>query len=194
MTTLTSLSPDEAQRLFRVYLDAMSRPGSVHRTNASHAPAAALPLLTLVDLMSPVAALDTRVQSATHELLADVARVTGAPLAQPEQARFALALSEPTARSLEKVSTATANDPHTACVVIQGVEKLGPDAGATLILSGPGVDGQRYLGVLGLSSEYFAIRNRMCAHFPAGIDLLLVTEDGDVAAIPRSTTVEGSPR
>ena len=120
--------------------------------------------------------------------------MTGAPLVEPAQARFVLTLSEPTADSLGTVKTATASDPHTACLVVQRVEKLGPDGEVTLTLTGPGVDGQCDLGVTGLSPEFFATRAELCANFPAGIDVLLVTDAGEVAALPRTTVVEGARR
>lgn len=192
MSALSTLTTDQAQRLFRVYLSAMSEPGTVYRLDLPGVSPVAAPLLTLADLMSPVAALETSTPDDTDGLAREIARVTGAELVEPGRARFALALSEPAADSLRSVYTATAENPHAACVVIQRVEKL--DAGTELTLRGPGIDGARMLRIDGLSNQFFETRNEMCADFPAGLDLVFVTDDGEVAAVPRSTTltVEGA--
>ena len=56
-------------------------------------------------------------------------------------------------------------------------------------LSGPGVPGRRELLVYGLPAAAIAARNQACAEYPLGVDLVLATTDGRVAALPRTTTV-----
>ncbi|WP_024805971.1 phosphonate C-P lyase system protein PhnH [Nocardia sp. BMG51109] len=61
--------------------------------------------------------------------------------------------------------------------------------GAEWILSGPGVPGRRALS--GPDGALVAARAEAVAGFPAGIDLLLITPDGRMAGIPRTTVIEG---
>jgi alpha-D-ribose 1-methylphosphonate 5-triphosphate synthase subunit PhnH len=96
-----SLSPGfadpvtDAQLCFRAVLDAMARPGQVHRVGGVEAPAplcvaAGAALLTLVDHETPLwldpAAAAARTWIAFH---------CGAPFSGPSQAAFALALALP---------------------------------------------------------------------------------------------------
>jgi len=64
------------------------------------------------------------------------------------------------------------------------------DATATLLsLSGPGIQGTTELLVTGLAADFVAERNRLVSGFPAGADLLLITADGAITGLPRTTII-----
>jgi alpha-D-ribose 1-methylphosphonate 5-triphosphate synthase subunit PhnH len=54
-------------------------------------------------------------------------------------------------------------------------------------LAGPGIPGTRDLLVTGLPDDFAASRAALAGSFPAGADLLLVTPDGVLAGLPRTT-------
>jgi alpha-D-ribose 1-methylphosphonate 5-triphosphate synthase subunit PhnH len=60
-----------------------------------------------------------------------------------------------------------------------------------LRMVGPGVPGSRSIRVRGAQAPLIEARNRLCAEYPMGIDVVLVTDDGTMAAIPRTTRLIG---
>ncbi|HEX4211699.1 MAG TPA: phosphonate C-P lyase system protein PhnH [Candidatus Dormibacteraeota bacterium] len=94
--------------------------------------------------------------------------------------------------------------PDDASNLLEGAGRgteLEPERGATLIrlvrvdasrvrvvLEGPGVDG-RIRAWLPLSPAELAARDRACAAYPLGVDLVFLEPDGGIAALPRTTRV-----
>jgi len=178
-----TLRPEESRHVFRAVLDALSRPGRVvtlPRERVETTPAVLLPVLALADLGTGVAVLDE------GEDWADVVGVvTSAPAAPVATARFVVATRPVTAAELRTMCRGSAFAPEDGALVCLAVSEV---EGDDWVLSGPGVPGTTALsGVDGLRPA----RAELVAGFPAGIDLLLITPDGRMAGIPRSTTIEG---
>lgn len=179
-----TLRPDESRQIFRAVLDALSRPGRIFRLPGGRpTPAVLLPVLALADLGTGVAVLDD------GEDWADVVGVvTSAPRTELGAARFVAATRPMTAAELRGVSRGSALAPEDGALVCLAVSELDGDDWR---LSGPGIPGTRRLsGVDGL----LAAREDVVAGFPAGADLLLVTPDGRLAGVPRTTRIEGKDR
>ncbi|GAB3562345.1 phosphonate C-P lyase system protein PhnH [Amycolatopsis endophytica] len=179
-----TLRPDESRTVFRAVLDALSRPGRVVTLPADGStPAVLLPVLALADLGTGVAVLDD------GEDWADVIGVvTSSPAVPPATARFVAATRPMTPAELRTVRRGSALAPEEGALVCLSVPELD---GTDWTLTGPGVDGSsRLSGVDGLREA----RAEAVSGFPAGIDLLLITRDGRMAGIPRSTTIEGRDR
>lgn len=188
----------DAQAVFRLLLDAMSRPGRVHslppacRDTLGHpeglSPACAAVLLTLLDA-------DTRLWVAPQldhaPLRAWLRCHTGAQLAaQPEHADFALltaAEAEPALlQRLPAGSDASPQDSATALIAVPQI-----DAGAgPLRWQGPGIEQEHRLGIAGLSDGFWAWRQEQQRSFPCGLDVVFTAGDA-LVALPRSTRVEG---
>ncbi|MFD1718776.1 phosphonate C-P lyase system protein PhnH [Georgenia deserti] len=189
---LSAVSPAQAQRTFRATLEAMARPGTLHRlldVPGSHPPVSAVPL-ALADLMSPLAPLGP----AEKDLTAELARITGAPLTAPAEARIVLGTAAPAASAVHALPAGSAWEPERGALLAQHVVGLGTEPCETtdvvLRLAGPGVDGIRHLAVTGIDADVVDARNLRCAAFPAGVDLVLVAADATVAALPRTTRIE----
>ncbi len=180
---LAELSPALSQKVFRGLLDALARPGKIGRIPVSEsAPAALLPVLALADLMTPV-----HVFSDDSRWAAMVSIATGAPITEISVARLVAVLDRPHPDELRALSPASAAEPQDAAQVFVAVTELTDDG--PLRLSGPGVPGSRSLGVVGLPDEFCSVRDELI-EFPAGIDVVLLTADGRLAGIPRSTVIE----
>lgn len=175
-------APIQSARAFREILEAMARPGTIHRVAGARppmplSPAAGTVLLTLCDSTTPLFLagdtdnLDVRDWVAFH---------IGAPLVSAENAAFALGLWD----DLQPVSRFSVGLPDY------------PDRSATLIveqdwltnhgpaLTGPGIETGAWLNL----PETAAFRaNR--ALFPLGYDTIFTSGDR-IAALPRSTRVE----
>lgn len=102
----------------------------------------------------------------------------------PEKAQFIVSsgsqepLIEPCLGSLE--------NPEEGATFIICIDDLGK--GMELVLSGPGVQGERLLAVSGLHRRWLERREEWNSAFPMGVDVILV-DSTQVAALPRTTTV-----
>ncbi|TCP53612.1 alpha-D-ribose 1-methylphosphonate 5-triphosphate synthase subunit PhnH [Tamaricihabitans halophyticus] len=181
-----NLLPDDAQRVFRAVLDALSRPGQVQRLAtdpASELPPVLLPVLALADLGTGV--------YVRHEdpHWVDVVRVvTNAPIADLGSARLVAAEGTLSATELAALPRGSASAPEHGALVALAVSDV--DGGATRWqLSGPGVPGELRVSLAGVGSDLLAARDVAVAGYPAGIDLLLVAPDGRMVGLPRTTAV-----
>jgi alpha-D-ribose 1-methylphosphonate 5-triphosphate synthase subunit PhnH len=196
---LAELSPVASQQIFRRCLSALSRPGLITQLPSAlpdGVPQVISPLLALTDLMTPIAGLPDN--SGEPTVAADavrlIARVTGASITTPAAARFALGLDD--GADLDSLSCGTAWSPEFGALLCRRVTGLRQDhdqlndSELRLRLSGPGVRNRIDLAVDGLDRPFIDDRGRLCASFPAGIDVLLVTDDGQIAGLPRTTRIE----
>ncbi|MBB6735099.1 phosphonate C-P lyase system protein PhnH [Cohnella zeiphila] len=61
-----------------------------------------------------------------------------------------------------------------------------------LMMTGPGIEEEHRLLVGGLDPRWLACREGWNEEYPTGVDLILYTPGGEVAAIPRSTQLKGA--
>ena len=196
---ITSLAPAfaepvlESQSAFRAVMRAMSRPGiaqQLHHDLSPPAPlsaGAAIVALTLFDYETPVW-LDAALTDAE-----DVARWlrfhTGAPITDnPQLAAFALIADAAHAPDFMRFALGTPDYPDRSTTLILQVESL--SGGPSIALKGPGIDGVQLLSARPLPEDFVRCMTDNRALFPRGVDVLLVTDDA-VAAVPRSTRIEG---
>ena len=177
-----------AQATFRAVLDAMARPGTIGKIEAAEAPAplsptAAAVALTLCDHDTPVW-LDAPLR-ASAPVTEWLRFHCSAPVVdQPRNAAFAIVSAAENLPPLSDFNIGTPDYPDRSTTIVIQVASL--RAGVQLTLTGPGIPERRSFHVDPLPhdfSDQFAA-NR--AHFPCGVDLLLVA-DGEVAALPRTT-------
>lgn len=186
MNVLTSA---ESQQVFRILLDALARPGMIGRLPRELGDPLDLPLLALTDQTTPIAALDPTEDEQAR--LAKLSQLTHAPLAPVLQARFVVSHRDPSPASMAELKTGCDDRPHEAALLIQAAlvaEQPQPDF-LPWHLNGPGVDGTRVIHVAGVSRPFFHTRNQLVAHYPQGVDVVLISSSGDVVGIPRATRV-----
>ena len=174
-----------AQACFRSVLEAMSRPGSLHRAGESLrappplAPATAAVLLTLVDADTPLwlAAEFARARDwiAFHCGAAIVPWIG--------DAAFAVAPAMPDLSTLNSGSDEIPEDGATLILQVRGF-----DPGIPLSLSGPGLAAPAKLTVDGLPREFLVAWETNHALYPRGVDLILCAGT-TVAALPRSVRI-----
>lgn len=90
------------------------------------------------------------------------------------------------ASQLEEADRGTELEPERGATLIRLVDAGVPRLRA--VLEGPGVDGA-IRARLPLSPSELAARNRACAAYPLGVDLVFLEADGGIAALPRTTRV-----
>lgn len=182
--------PLEASSLFRVLLDAMARPGTIHSLPVemesfdSLNKGAMLSILTLSDHESPVW-LDEKTN--TQDVQSLVQFHCSAPLVQEKRkAMFAVFAEMPDENDLADFDIGTSDYPDASATLIIQVKNLSNEAGVTL--TGPGIKSKTQLKVDGLDGSFWAWIKRNNARFPLGIDVILTT-DRALAALPRSVQV-----
>lgn len=176
----------DAQATFRAVLDAMARPGRLHRVGATLrppaplGPAAAALLLTLADAETPLH-LAPGFAAARDWIVFH----TGAPLTDdPGRAAFAVADAVPAFAAL---SAGSDEAPEDSATVIVQVQALGE--GTSYRLSGPGLRAPALLSVAGLPADFAALWAGNHGLYPRGVDLVLTCGPA-LVALPRSLAVE----
>ncbi|MBS0124903.1 phosphonate C-P lyase system protein PhnH [Thetidibacter halocola] len=168
-----------AAHAFRAVMEAMARPGTIHRLTgamppAPLSPAAGAALLTLCDTDTP---LHLAGEADCPALRDWIAFHTGAPLVEPGQAMLALGPWQALA-PLSAYPVGTPEYPDRSATLIVECPALEPK-GATL--RGPGI---RDTTALSLPETEAFRANR--ALFPLGLDFLFTCGDR-IAALPRTT-------
>lgn len=195
------LTPTESQTVFRVLLDALSRPGrrqDIPATISRRVPPALVPLLAMTDVEVAVAT------SPGDDGWTDAVVVaTGARAGDPSSADWVAVLEPADPALLSTLRRGTALAPEEGARLSIAVTALNCDAhpaGAVerspfvertvLRLRGPGIDGTTVVVVDGLEPAVAAAVRDTNTAFPTGVDTWLVAADGGVVGIPRSTSIE----
>ena len=187
MSTLLPAFADpvrDSQAVFRSVMNAMARPGRIHRVSAPAIPpdpldrATASVLLTLVDGDTPL-----WLDPAAAPAWGWVSFHCGAPPSEAATAAFAVALGTV---SLTPFPAGTDEAPEDSATLILQVEALG--AGETLRLRGPGLKGEEILAVTGLPAAFRAEWAANRRRFPRGLDVILCAGDA-LAALPRTLEI-----
>lgn len=182
-----------SQRVFRVLLDALARPGRVLELPAGlidvDTPAPVLVPLALADLEVTLAVLEP----AEPGWAARLERATGARRATAERADLVLALQPPRPDELRALRRGTPDRPDLGCRLVLACDRIAVAASEPAVLldlTGPGVPGTARLAVTGLPVEVLEALVAVNRRFPLGVDTFLVGTGGHVAGLPRSTRVQ----
>jgi alpha-D-ribose 1-methylphosphonate 5-triphosphate synthase subunit PhnH len=180
-----------AQSTFRCVMDALARPGTVHRiADAVTAPrplsqGAAAIALTLFDQDTPIW-LDAAL--AAEPAVAQWLRFhTGAPIvADPGQAAFGVVSDHARLPPFDDFAQGSAEYPDRSTTLILQVDTF--EIGGPLTLAGPGIKDRNHLRASPLPAD---LPQRMAANralFPRGVDLILASQTA-VAGLPRSVRI-----
>lgn len=198
----------DAQRVFRVILAAMSRPGTIGRVAADAVDAIDPPssdddvplgaattaiLLTLLDADTSVAPVGTLAGDAVraycrfHTGVRSLAAIDGAAFVVARAADVDAALRA-------RLYLGSDETPQDGATMIIEVDGFGADAARTtsMTLRGPGIETTAALSVAGGDPAFWTWRAGLQSALPRGIDLIFTCDDA-LVAIPRSTriTLEG---
>lgn len=184
------LTPADAHAVFRAVLDALARPGTLHRLpEGSGQPPALLPVLALATLDTPVALLGDSPDGRWRE---QIRLITSAPHAGAGAARLLAALRPLVPAEIVGLARGSAEAPEDGALASVAVASV--DGGEQAYeLRGPGVDGVITIAPRGWDGPLHAARAEATTAFPAGPDLLLVAPDGRFFGLPRSTHATPAP-
>jgi|YelNatPaOPRAMG01_1025707.scaffolds.fasta_scaffold27603_3 alpha-D-ribose 1-methylphosphonate 5-triphosphate synthase subunit PhnH len=185
-----------SQRVFRKLLDCMARPGKVVEIREFEASAwnftyVAAVALTLMDEETTFATLGP----GWEEFASFCKFHTGSKPVTAEKADFVFINGEYYSPELEKIRRGNLLFPDQGATVICRVSsiysgELRSDLeGIFLRLKGPGILGERELALNGLTKENLACLKKLNSEFPLGVDIILVSFNGNLACIPRSSNI-----
>ncbi len=175
----------DAQASFRAILEAMSRPGRIQRMGARIAPPAPLCSAAGAVLLS-LADADTPLWLDAGDTVAEWLRFhCGAPIT-PDLGAARFALASGVAPPLDALDIGTDEDPQLGATLI--LQVAGLVAGEGWRLTGPGIQHEHRLRVIGAPEGFIAAWARNHALFPRGVDVLLCAGDS-IAALPRSVMI-----
>jgi alpha-D-ribose 1-methylphosphonate 5-triphosphate synthase subunit PhnH len=185
------------QRAFREVMDAMARPGLIHRIPPADNPTLDNPYLETLVVMLCDSGCRFSVAAQQPDVLAmDVAMRSYATPVPPEDAQFALVTADASrdegSALLGRLSGGSLISPERGATVLFECDGLfladGAAAPYTFVVRGPGVCGSR--AFCASSDAWFEARAGRDDEFPCGIDLILVDRYGAIIGIPRTTLVE----
>jgi alpha-D-ribose 1-methylphosphonate 5-triphosphate synthase subunit PhnH len=181
------MSGPDSQQVFRAVLEALARPGTPMALPPEPLTAltpAIAPIIALADSTTGVCVLEN-----SDDRWADtIATATSAPIWPAEMARLVAAVRPISADEVRGFNRGSAQAPEDAALVAVGVRDVhgGP---RRWTLSGPGVCDTTTVAPQGIPTEFVVARAEAVTAYPAGIDVLLVTDDGRVVGLPRTTTI-----
>lgn len=189
-----------AQRAFRQVLEAFARPGTIGQIDAFPKSGETTPVLgcfeTAVRLFVDQAVTFCAVGAASHDVSCWLTVQTHAKQAQAQEADFVLvpvASDAVHAEAIAQAKPGTLEEPEKGATVVLLVDSISavPAKGLTCLdLSGPGIEKTAELYVS--QAEWAHARAERADEYPCGIEVLLVDDDGNVAALPRTTRIENT--
>ncbi|CAD7029834.1 phosphonate C-P lyase system protein PhnH [Pseudorhizobium endolithicum] len=179
-----------AQAVFRLLMDGMSRPGTIQTTaveTGQPAPlgqAAAAVALTLCDADTPVWLQSSLAKSAVGEW---IAFHTGAAMVQEKaEAKFAFLQASAGVCSFDLFASGTQEYPDRSATVVIEVSAFGE--GRSFTLAGPGIRDQSKVSIAGLPAMFDEIWRNNRTLFPRGVDVIL-TAGASLLCLPRTTKI-----
>jgi len=127
--------------------------------------------------------------SGVEKLGADIRDLTYARPAQLEDAGFVIVQDMDSFAQWDVVYRGTLVDPHKGATVIVGTTQL--DGGVAVTAVGPGINGATTLLIDSGIAACLRKVAQLDIELPMGFDLLFVTQQGDLFAVPRYVSVHG---
>ncbi len=202
---------------FRNLLDSLARPGKIKQlaylhwlgeipsyqvqagATAGKINAYALgTLLTLLDReTSFILAAREQWLAPTEPIMQWMVLRSGANIAPPDQAAFALFCDQSGSELITQLNRGTLLEPECSATAIYCIEQLTqggeeterPEQGMRLELRGPGIEKRHIVDVLGLSDTHLQSIIAARRGYPLGTDVYLVDDTGRCIGLPRTTRI-----
>ena len=178
----------DSQAVFRVALDAMSRPGTILKAPITVpsppglTPAAACLALTLLDTDTAVWLSPTQ---STADIVSYLSFHAGPPLVEnPGEADFLFVGAGDQIPSLDLLKIGEPEYPDNSATLVVTLPAL--HDGTTRVLKGPGIQSSTKFSPCGLDETFWMEWDRNQMLFPQGVDVFFVT-DAEISALPRTT-------
>lgn len=183
----------DCQKVFKSIMNAMAKPGTVFKIEeqikkiASDHKAVTAIAMTLMDNRTRFYITNC------DELLTDIREKTMAVKSNAENADFLIAVDVENMMDcgtclLDCAKVGTLPEPHKSATIIVCLDNFG---GETLTLTGPGIDGEKVIGLPESGILWMKKRASKNYEFPCGVDILFCTDKGELMGIPRTVKTGG---
>jgi alpha-D-ribose 1-methylphosphonate 5-triphosphate synthase subunit PhnH len=176
--------------VFRVLLQAMSRPGKVYQLPHAASEQHEGMLVGLLQCLMDNEVTYCVVADEPEALAGAVSRHTGSRQADPGTADFLIFRDGGSRGLVRDAKRGTLEYPDKGATAIYLVEKLG-ESGGGATLRGPGIDGVAQPVIEGLAAGELGLLREMNSEFPLGVDAVFLDRLGCITCIPRSTRIAG---
>jgi alpha-D-ribose 1-methylphosphonate 5-triphosphate synthase subunit PhnH len=177
----------DSQKVFRLILEAMSNPARVVNIKecadklSGDSPVFLAVAMTLLDNEVCFNVCESRTLSD------EIVSLTLARRKTLDSADFVFVCDDSDMKGvIENVKCGTLADPHKSATVIIWNDGE-PDS--RMILTGPGIDGRTMVQMTQKVEEAIALRDAQHYEYPQGIDIIFVSNNGELFAIPRLVKV-----
>jgi len=164
---------------FKAFMDAISRPGELRKVS---------PLFNSYILGAASVFLypeSTFFENCEDDFLT-LELITGAKRKSVETTDY-LFLERPDSALIEKSREGTHESPELSATFF--IKKDSFAIGTDCRISGPGIDGQKNM-TLPLDEEFINVLLNKNSRFPLGVDVFLISNQGEVIGIPRTLKIE----
>jgi alpha-D-ribose 1-methylphosphonate 5-triphosphate synthase subunit PhnH len=180
------------QDTFRKMLDSLARPGKVNQLpNPGFTPPTGLNTYLALILITLLDGETTFSVCPEHVSWIDYIQInTGANLTDISSAEYVVADGMSELPELAFISQGDLVSPERGATLlfqVGEIKTIGRGGDIKIILQGPGIETIREFYVSGMSAAHWSLVQQLNGEFPLGTDLFLVSEDGKIAGIPRSS-------
>ena len=181
----------DSNAVFRVLLDAMSRPGRIYDLPVSIATPDGLNASATATLLA-MADMDTTIwlspSSATKAANDHLKFHSGCPISEDvAQADFAVARIDDDLSFITRLSMGNAEYPDQSATLILMVDEI--SNAPAMKLTGPGIKDSHDLAIKNLPASFHAWRTENHHMFPCGVDVIFASPT-QISALSRTTRIE----
>lgn len=206
-TQLTFDEVHDTQFIYRQLLDAMARPGKVNDIGSAVAHMTGNNRISQSFAGLAITLLDQEVTFSTvmannDSAIAFIQSRTFCPHVSFNVADYVFVdrfvSDEQVTEIMSQVKQGTLIDPHLSATVLLAVEDLkevrdvtsGDQKGTMYTLKGPGIEHEKHVFIEGMSAHWWKMRQETNQEYPLGVDMIIVSDNDEILAIPRTTMVE----
>ncbi len=192
---MTDHSVAKSQKIFRLLLQAMSHPGRVYRDedegqigNHDHGGSSAL-----MDIIETLLDRETTfvIIGEGRDLSCEIVQRTGACPVGLKEADFIVIPDGTSGGKIGEGKRGTAEYPDESATAVYSVQSCeGENKAECWSLSGPGIEGSRFLVLDGFDQGDMRTLHEINGEFPLGIDVICVDSMGRIVCIPRSAVIK----
>jgi alpha-D-ribose 1-methylphosphonate 5-triphosphate synthase subunit PhnH len=189
----------DCQRIFRMILDSMARPGKINNINISSEITDEYQYDSMLKIL--ITLLDNEVTFSMstqmgEQFKKDVAGYTGSIISEIQSADFYIARGSDVNNEILQLKKGTLQFPDDSCTVIMAVNSIVRAVdecslpASRLKLKGPGIKDYSFAAVEGLNFHNINLIKQRNVEYPLGIDAILVDDYGNVLCLPRTVKIE----
>lgn len=188
-----------SQRIFRMVLDSMSRPGKVNNINNSPKETDVYEYDSLLKVL--ITLLDNEVSfnmspKMSEKFNKDVTNYTGSKISEIQLSDFYIARGDDTNDEISVLKNGSLVFPDESCTIVMAVNEIYKDESSynqnsiKLKLMGPGIKDCSFVAMDGLNVQNIELIKQKNIEYPLGVDAILVDVHGNVLCLPRTVKIE----